>query len=59
MTHDRHIKPLSELAEAVHRHGTKLVIQLHHPGRQTLGLIATGWPIAEAIGNLLGDNRAG
>ena len=32
VTKDRHIEPLSRLAQAVHKHGTKIFIQLHHPG---------------------------
>jgi 2,4-dienoyl-CoA reductase-like NADH-dependent reductase (Old Yellow Enzyme family)/thioredoxin reductase len=36
VTEDRHIEPLSKLATALHKHGTKIFIQLHHPGRQAL-----------------------
>ena len=34
MSHDYHIAPMHEFAERLHRHGAKLCIQLHHPGRQ-------------------------
>ena len=34
MSHDYHIAPMHEFAEHIHRHGAKLCIQLHHPGRQ-------------------------
>lgn len=34
MSHDYHIAPMHEFAERIHRHGAKLCIQLHHPGRQ-------------------------
>lgn len=34
MSHDYHIEPMREFAERIHRHGAKLAIQLHHPGRQ-------------------------
>lgn len=34
VTKDRHIEPLSRLAQAVQKHGTKLFIQLQHPGRE-------------------------
>ncbi|MCF0138363.1 MAG: FAD-dependent oxidoreductase [Oscillospiraceae bacterium] len=34
MSHDYHIEPMREFAERIHRHGSKLGIQLHHPGRQ-------------------------
>ena len=38
-SHDYHIKPLSELASRIHKHGAKIFIQLHHPGRQNIGLL--------------------
>ena len=34
MSHDYHIEPMREFAERIHRHGAKLFVQLHHPGRQ-------------------------
>lgn len=34
MSHDYHIAPMHEFAERIHKHGAKLCIQLHHPGRQ-------------------------
>lgn len=34
MSSDRHIEPMREMAKRIHRHGAKLCIQLHHPGRQ-------------------------
>ena len=34
MSHDSHIEPMREFARRLHRHGAKLCIQLHHPGRQ-------------------------
>jgi len=42
---DKHIKPLAELAEAVHKHGTKIFIQLHHPGRETVSALLGGQPV--------------
>ena len=33
---DRHIEGLAKLAETVHKYGTKIFIQLHHPGRETV-----------------------
>ena len=46
VTKDRHIKPLSRLAEAVHRHGASIFIQLHHPGRETVSALIGGQPVA-------------
>ncbi len=34
MSRDYHIEPMRVFAERLHRHGAKLCIQLHHPGRQ-------------------------
>lgn len=34
MSHDYHIEPMREFADRIHKHGAKLGIQLHHPGRQ-------------------------
>lgn len=45
VTKDRHIEPLSRLAQAVHKHGTKIFIQLHHPGRETVSALLGGQPV--------------
>ena len=34
MSRDYHIEPMREFAARIHKHGAKLGIQLHHPGRQ-------------------------
>jgi len=34
MARDKNIEPMREFANRIHRHGSKLCIQLHHPGRQ-------------------------
>ena len=34
MSHDYHIEPMKEMVRRIHKHGAKLAIQLHHPGRQ-------------------------
>lgn len=38
MSHDYQIEGMRELANRIHRHGAKLFVQLHHPGRQNVGL---------------------
>ncbi len=48
VTKDRHIEPLSRLAEAVHKYGTKIFIQLHHPGRETPNSLLGGAPAVSA-----------
>ena len=44
---DRHIEGLAKLAASVHKHGTKIFIQLHHPGRETVPAL-TGGPVVSA-----------
>lgn len=39
MSRDWNIKPMQEFVSRIHSHGTKLFIQLHHPGRQNLGAL--------------------
>ncbi|GLC29779.1 acetoacetate decarboxylase family protein [Clostridium omnivorum] len=45
VTKDRHIEGLSKLAEAIHKHGSKVFIQLHHPGRETVSALLGGQPV--------------
>ncbi len=45
-SHDYHIKPLKELADRIHKHGAKIFIQLHHPGRQNIGLLVGTVPLS-------------
>ena len=35
LTKDSQVGPMSKLVDTVHKHGTKIFCQLHHPGRQT------------------------
>ena len=34
MSSNRHIEPMREMVNRIHKYGAKLCIQLHHPGRQ-------------------------
>ncbi|MDR2634439.1 MAG: FAD-dependent oxidoreductase [Clostridiales bacterium] len=45
---DCHTAPLSALAERIHRHGAKVFVQLHHPGRQNVGLMVDMIPLCTA-----------
>lgn len=49
---DEQIAPLSELAERIHKHGAKLFVQLHHPGRQNVGLLVGTVPLSIKMENL-------
>lgn len=55
ISHDYHIAPLQKMIDRVHRHGTKMFIQLHHPGRQNLGLLMGTVPVSIAMHRLLGN----
>ncbi len=43
---DENIASLSELAQRIHKHGAKLFVQLHHPGRQNIGLLVGTVPLS-------------
>lgn len=45
VTKDRHIEGLAKLSQAVHKHGSKIFIQLHHPGRETVSVLLGGQPV--------------
>lgn len=51
-SHDYQIPSLNELANRVHRHGTKIFVQLHHPGRQNLGLMIGTVPLSIGMNKL-------
>lgn len=46
MSHDFNIEPMREFANRIHKHGAKLFVQLHHPGRQNVGLLVHTIPIS-------------
>lgn len=48
VTRDRNVPALSRLAEAIHRHGSKTFLQLHHPGRETPNVLLGGKPVVSA-----------
>lgn len=45
-SHDYHIEPLAEMAKRIQRHGAKFFVQLHHPGRQNVGLLVGTVPLS-------------
>ena len=47
-TSDRHIPGLAKLADTVHKHGAKIFIQLHHPGREGMSSLIGGQPVVSA-----------
>ncbi len=46
VSQDYHVEPLRELAKRVQRHGAKFFVQLHHPGRQNIGLLVGTIPLS-------------
>ncbi len=54
MSHDYQIPALKEMADRIHKHGCKIMVELHHPGRQNLGLMIGTVPICIAGEKLMG-----
>lgn len=55
MSHDYQIPALSEMARRIHKHGCKIMVELHHPGRQNLGLMIGTVPLCVVGDKLLGN----
>ena len=53
MSHDYQIEGMSQLAKRIHSHGSKLFVQLHHPGRQNMGLLIGTLPLSIACDKAL------
>ncbi|MBQ6266114.1 MAG: FAD-dependent oxidoreductase [Clostridia bacterium] len=46
MSSDENIAPMAQFAKKIQSHGTKLFVQLHHPGRQNVGLLVGTVPLS-------------
>jgi len=46
---DYHVESLKKLADRIHKHGAKVFVQLHHPGRQNIGLLIGTVPLSIKI----------
>lgn len=55
MSHDYQIPALKEMADRIHKHGCKIMVELHHPGRQNLGLMIGTVPLCVAGDKLMGN----
>lgn len=53
MSHDYQIEGMKELANRIHSHGSKIFVQLHHPGRQNMGLLIGTLPLSIACDKAL------
>lgn len=49
MSHDKNSDAFKEMVRRIHRHGSKIFVQLHHPGRQNLGLLVGTVPMSIAM----------
>ena len=58
LSHDYQIPALSNMAERVHSYGTKIMVELHHPGRQNLGLMMGTAPLSVFCDKLMGPAYA-
>ena len=55
MSHDYQIPALKEMADRIHKHDCKVMVELHHPGRQNLGLMIGTVPICNVGSKLMGN----
>lgn len=53
---DRNIASISELAKRIHKHGAKLFVELHHPGRQNVNLMINTVPISVLCDKIMPKN---
>lgn len=58
MSHDYQIEPLKQMVDKVHSYGTKIMVELHHPGRQNLGLMMGTVPLSVACDKIMGKAYA-
>lgn len=52
-SNDRNIESIHKLAERVHKHGAKIFVELHHPGRQNVNLMMNTVPISVLCDKIL------
>lgn len=55
MSHNYQIPALKKMADRIHKHGCKVMVELHHPGRQNLGLMIGTVPLCVVGDKLLGN----
>ncbi|MBP5458975.1 MAG: FAD-dependent oxidoreductase [Clostridia bacterium] len=52
MSNDGVIEDFAKMVDKIHSHGTKIFVQLHHPGRQNLAAIADSWWMLMKVGKV-------
>jgi 2,4-dienoyl-CoA reductase-like NADH-dependent reductase (Old Yellow Enzyme family)/thioredoxin reductase len=58
ISHNSQIAPLKEMVDRVHSYGTKIMVELHHPGRQNLGLMMGTVPLSTFCDKFMGKAYA-
>ena len=58
LTHDSQIAPLKNMVDRIHSYGAKIFVELHHPGRQNLGLMMGTVPLSVACDKIMGKAYA-
>lgn len=58
LSHDYQIDSLKRMVDEVHSYGAKIMVELHHPGRQNLGLMIGTVPLSVACDKLMGSAYA-
>lgn len=58
LSHDYQIPALALMVDKVHSYGTKIMVELHHPGRQNLGLMMGTVPLSVFCDRLMGSAYA-
>ncbi len=53
---DGNIPSIARLAERIHKHGAKVFVELHHPGRQNVSLMVNTLPISIACDKIMPNN---
>lgn len=58
VSHDYQIEGLRKMAQDIHSYGAKIMVELHHPGRQNLGLMIGTVPLSVACDKIMGKAYA-
>ena len=53
---NRNIPSIARLANRIHKHGAKLFVELHHPGRQNVNLMINTVPISVFCDSIMPKN---
>ncbi len=57
LTNNRRIKPFQEMNQKIHQEGGKIIVQLHHPGRQNYSALIGIWPLVELFSHIPGFSK--